>query len=169
MIMMMTPNAQKRREHFIRHEALSLSVPTRRKWYNKVPPVDLQNSPSEGNSLDMNMSTISNQLFGAFATWHNIHASLMKLGLSSGDLSSNKLTRASSSSSTSASSGYSIDSSSISYISNDSSNGNQSSDESFDDKKLFNYPSQLSISHVDLRCLQLKEMFPGLSGHWRCF
>uniref|UniRef100_A0A2K6VDA9 Uncharacterized protein n=1 Tax=Onchocerca volvulus TaxID=6282 RepID=A0A2K6VDA9_ONCVO len=110
------------------------------------------------------MNMTSNQLIAAVATWHDIHSSLMKLGFSNSGISSDKIT----SSSSSTSSSYSSNSS-ISYINDDSLNGNYSSDESLDDKNLFNYESRLSISNLDLRSSQLKEMFPGLSEHWRCF
>ncbi|VDK86331.1 unnamed protein product [Onchocerca ochengi] len=110
------------------------------------------------------MNMTSNQLIAAVATWHDIHSSLMKLGFSNSGISSDKIT----SSSSSTSSSYSSNSS-ISYINDDSLNGNYSSDESLDDKNLFNYESRLSISNLDLRSSQLKEMFPGLSEHWRLF
>ncbi|VBB26907.1 unnamed protein product [Acanthocheilonema viteae] len=112
------------------------------------------------------MSRISNQLIGAVATWHDIHTSLMKVGLSSDNVSSDEVTKAPFNSSSSASSSYSTDSL-ISFIGNDSLSGNQSSDENLDDEKLFNYHSRLSISNMELRNSQLKEIFPRLSEHWR--
>nr|CDP98043.1 Bm10417 [Brugia malayi] len=162
----MTSNAQKKREYFLRNAEMSLSVPIRRKWYRKVPAMDFQKNTAQGSCSDLRMSTTSNQLIGAVATWHSIHASLMKLGLSSDYVSSGKVMKASSKSSTSSSSRYSTDSF-ISYISDDSLNGNQTSDESLDDEKLFNCRPRLSVSNLELRSSQLKEMFPGLSEHWR--
>ncbi|EJW78501.1 hypothetical protein WUBG_10589 [Wuchereria bancrofti] len=92
----------------------------------------------------------------------------MKLGLSSDCVSSGKMMKASSKSFTSSSSRHSTDSF-ISYISDDSLSGNQTSDGSLDDEKLFNCRSRLSVSNLELRSSQLKEMFPGLSEHWRYF
>uniref|UniRef100_A0A1I8F046 Uncharacterized protein n=1 Tax=Wuchereria bancrofti TaxID=6293 RepID=A0A1I8F046_WUCBA len=207
----MKSSAQKKREYFLRHAEMSLSVPTRRKWYKKVPPMDFQKNTAEESCSDLRMSTTSNQLIGAVATWHSIHASLMKLGLSSDCVSSGKMMKASSKSFTSSSSRHSTDSF-ISYISDDcmlkhthikigfrdpeetknfnvyyisiipslmtSANnnqfinciaalsGNQTSDGSLDDEKLFNCRSRLSVSNLELRSSQLKEMFPGLSEHW---
>uniref|UniRef100_A0A1I7VL42 Uncharacterized protein n=1 Tax=Loa loa TaxID=7209 RepID=A0A1I7VL42_LOALO len=114
----MTSNAQKKREYFLRHGALSLSVPTRRKWYRKVPPMDFQENTAERNCSDLGLSTTSNQLISAVATWHSIHASLMKLGLSSDGTPSEKMIEASSKSSSSRSNSYSTDSF-ISCISDD--------------------------------------------------
>ncbi|KAL3994926.1 hypothetical protein ACH3XW_23725 [Acanthocheilonema viteae] len=161
----MMSNVEKKREYFSRRGALSLSAPTRRKWYKKVPPMNFRNSTTETNYLDLSMSRISNQLIGAVATWHDIHTSLMKVGLSSDNVSSDEVTKAPFNSSSSASSSYSTDSL-ISFIGNDSLSGNQSSDENLDDEKLFNYHSRLSISNMELRNSQLKEIFPRLSEHW---
>ncbi|CAG9534869.1 unnamed protein product [Cercopithifilaria johnstoni] len=156
-------NAQKK-QYFAQHKTLSLSAPVRRKWYKKVLPMDFQGSTAE--DLDLSMSTTSNQLIGALATWHNIHASLMKFDLSSSDVSSDKVMKAPLNSSSSTSSSYSTDSF-ISY--GDSLSGDQTSNGSSDDEKLFNYQSRLSISNLELQSSQLKEMFPMASEHWRYF
>lgn len=44
---------------------------------------------------------------------------------------------------------------------------NHSSDEILDDE--FNDHSRLSVANLEIRSAQLKEIFPGLSEHWRCF
>ncbi|VDK67160.1 unnamed protein product [Litomosoides sigmodontis] len=62
------------------------------------------------------MSTTSNQLIGAVATWRDIHASLMKLDLSTGQISSGRVLEVPFSSSSSARSSYTTDSF-LSYIS----------------------------------------------------
>lgn len=72
------------------------------------------------NSLPylQSMSTTSNQLIGAVTTWRDIHASLMKLDLSTVDLSSDRVMEVPFSSSSSARSSYTTDSF-LSYISDD--------------------------------------------------
>ncbi|KAM3718389.1 putative diacylglycerol kinase [Dirofilaria immitis] len=151
----MTSNRRKKREYFLQHTALSFSAPTRRKWYRKE-------NNAEENCPNLARNMTSNRLIAAVATWHDIHASLMKLSLSKSGISSDEIINSSSSTSSS----YSINSS-INSISDDSLNGNYSSDENLDEN-LLNYPSRLSTSNLELRSLQLKEMFPGLSEHWRC-
>lgn len=64
------------------------------------------------------MNRTSNQLIGAVATWHGIHVSLMKLGLSCDDISRDKVIKERFSSTSSTSSSYSTDSF-ISYIGDD--------------------------------------------------
>ncbi|EYB88839.1 hypothetical protein Y032_0241g3400 [Ancylostoma ceylanicum] len=84
---------------------------------------------------------VTRKLVGAITTWHDIHSNLLRLSIdkSCSDISIS-------------------DQSSISSDSEESVNGNGCADTN---------GARFSISNPELTSMQIKQMFPDLSEHWR--
>uniref|UniRef100_A0A0M3HNV8 DUF4005 domain-containing protein n=1 Tax=Ascaris lumbricoides TaxID=6252 RepID=A0A0M3HNV8_ASCLU len=82
----MEEEARTRRKNFSWKSARSVSAPSRKKWYKRMP-MSMRRMGSQQNLCDQNFNHVSRRLVGAIATWHDIHANLLRLSFDRGEQS----------------------------------------------------------------------------------
>ncbi|VDM42446.1 unnamed protein product [Toxocara canis] len=161
----MEEDAHKRREKFASKSTRSVSAPSRKKWYKRMP-ASMRRMGSQQNLCDQNFNHVSRRLVGAIATWHDIHANLLRLSIGRGEQSTSGEEEDELSSRSEYFSCCSTSSTGTSHSSHGENNVEEA-DGSFRDGELGKFHSRLSLSNPELTNLQLKAMFPDVSDHWR--
>ncbi|KHN87277.1 Putative diacylglycerol kinase K06A1.6 [Toxocara canis] len=160
----MEEDAHKRREKFASKSTRSVSAPSRKKWYKRMP-ASMRRMGSQQNLCDQNFNHVSRRLVGAIATWHDIHANLLRLSIGRGEQSTSGEEEDELSSRSEYFSCCSTSSTGTSHSSHGENNVEEA-DGSFRDGELGKFHSRLSLSNPELTNLQLKAMFPDVSDHW---
>uniref|UniRef100_A0A915C3T9 Uncharacterized protein n=1 Tax=Parascaris univalens TaxID=6257 RepID=A0A915C3T9_PARUN len=161
----MEDEARTRRKNFASKSARSVSAPSRKKWYKRMP-MSMRRMGSQQNLCDQNFNHVSRRLVGAIATWHDIHANLLRLSFDRGKQSTSSEEEDLSSCSEYFSC-YSASSSRSSDSLHDEEQMHETDDASHEDVPKNKLRSRLSLSNPELTNLQLKAMFPEVSNHWR--
>uniref|UniRef100_A0AC35FUN8 Uncharacterized protein n=1 Tax=Panagrolaimus sp. PS1159 TaxID=55785 RepID=A0AC35FUN8_9BILA len=179
-------SSEQRRKQFAFHSSgRSYSAPPRKKWYRRGP---LRRMGSQHSMLYDRM--VSRRLVGAIAAWHDLHSTLLQLSCDkksqcgSSEICTFEGTPVSSDSPSPSDEVFSSDDYGESddelYALSDNDNrvdideddeDGAESDDTIDEivelgsKSKLN--KKLSLSNPELTSIQLKQMFPELSEHWR--
>ncbi|VDN53144.1 unnamed protein product [Dracunculus medinensis] len=152
--------AKKRREIYSGRQVRSISVPSRRKWYQKISPNHHRRIQSQKNFYSQDINYVSRHLIGAITMWHDIHASLIHLAIGQHEICSDELESISNTDLSSYQSSSSYD-----YFSNQDDEGLKECETH--EKAIKPLGSKMSLSNPDLTADQLKLIFPELSERWR--
>ena len=171
------PTADQRRKQFLFGSGRSYSAPPRKKWYRRNPlnPLNIRRMGGQHSFLHDRM--VSRRLVGAIAAWHDLHRRLLHLSSEKIIEDTNDRTSDVSEYESESEKYYSSDENSevgSEWKNEACSERDESEDDSdddldeiveFDESKRIH--GKFSLSNPELTSIQLKQMFPELSEHWR--
>ena len=171
------PTADQRRKQFLFGSGRSYSAPPRKKWYRRNPLNPLNIRRMGGQHSFLHDRVVSRRLVGAIAAWHDLHRRLLHL-------SSEKVIEDSNDHNSEVSE-YESEPEKY-YSSEEDSDADQEwkdgacsegdgsdseSDDTLDETVQIDRTKRIhgkfSLSNPELTSVQLKQMFPELSEHWR--